>query len=103
MNSQLLEKTKEIKKKYEKEGFIIVGVFGSYARDEEKENSDIDILYETTKGFQEKHGGFNCFERISDIQEELKLYLDMKVDVADRTCLDEIGRKDILPEVVYVA
>ena len=39
----LLEHKEEIRQKY---GIIILGVFGSYARGEQKETSDIDIIVE---------------------------------------------------------
>ena len=42
----LIERKEEIREKY---GVIILGVFGSYARGEEKETSDIDILVEIEK------------------------------------------------------
>jgi len=39
----LLEHKEEIRQKY---GIVIVGIFGSYARGEQKETSDIDIIVE---------------------------------------------------------
>jgi len=39
----LLEHKEEIRQKY---GIIILGIFGSYARGEQKETSDIDIIVE---------------------------------------------------------
>ena len=39
----LLEHKDEIRQKY---GIIILGIFGSYARGEQKETSDIDIIVE---------------------------------------------------------
>lgn len=42
--STILSKLKELKPVFEKEGFIIKALFGSYSRDEADENSDVDIL-----------------------------------------------------------
>ncbi len=42
---EILNKLKEIKPLYEKEGLEILGVFGSYAKDTQNEFSDIDIAY----------------------------------------------------------
>jgi predicted nucleotidyltransferase len=39
----LKEHKEEIREKY---GIVIVGVFGSYARGEQKESSDVDIIVE---------------------------------------------------------
>ena len=38
----ILTKLKELKQIYAQEGFVIYGLFGSYARDEQNQNSDID-------------------------------------------------------------
>ena len=35
MNSEIVSRIKKIKKKYSSRGFIILGIFGSYARNEE--------------------------------------------------------------------
>jgi predicted nucleotidyltransferase len=41
---QILNYLANVKNEYQKEGFIIKALFGSYSRDEEQENSDIDVL-----------------------------------------------------------
>ena len=41
----IAQKLKLLKPKYENEGFILLGFFGSYARDEATDQSDIDIPY----------------------------------------------------------
>jgi len=103
MNSEVINKIKEIKKEYEKEGFIILGIFGSCAREEETTENDIDILYETTEEFQKKFKGMAYFGKIYDIKENLGKILGKEVDIADKEALNPIGRKYILPEVIYVA
>ncbi len=40
-----------IKSKYQKEGFLIKALFGSYSRDEADKNSGVDILVEATPEF----------------------------------------------------
>ncbi len=102
MNEAVKNKIADLKKKYESEGFIILGIFGSYARGEEKKDSDIDILYETTAEFKNRYSGFEYFGRIYDIKEELKNEFHQEVDLASRNALNKIGRKYILPGVLYV-
>ena len=41
---EILTELSKLKKTYEKEGIIILGLFGSYAQNCQKESSDIDIL-----------------------------------------------------------
>ena len=45
--NEILSKLKEIKPIYEKEGLIILGLFGSYAKESAKQDSDIDVYVET--------------------------------------------------------
>ena len=56
---------------------IYIGLFGSYARNEETENSDIDILYE----FQ--NTTYSLFD-LMDLEEALRLKLNKKVDLVSR-------------------
>lgn len=44
----ILNKLKDINPSIEKDGIKLLGLFGSYSRDEATRNSDIDILIETT-------------------------------------------------------
>jgi len=91
-----------LKKRYAAEGFIILGIFGSFARGDETENSDIDILYEMTELFLGKYPAWDAYARIEDIKAEIEAALGRKVDLADKNALREVGKKYILPEVVYV-
>jgi len=69
-----------------------IGLFGSYARDEQKEDSDIDIIVEFSRPV-----GFQFIE--------LKLYLEeilnSKVDLVTLNALKPQIKKQILKEVSY--
>jgi len=80
---EILKKLQEIKSKYIEEGFYIVGLFGSYARDEQDEFSDIDIAYKIDyDSFSKKYkDGFSKLLRIEDIKSELEELLSAKVDL----------------------
>jgi predicted nucleotidyltransferase len=71
-----------------------IGVFGSYARGEQTEGSDIDILVE----FDEVVGMF----QLLDLEEHLSNLLGIKVDLVTRKALKPIMGKTILQEVVMV-
>jgi len=43
--NDIVVKLKELKPKYEQEGLILIGLFGSYAKDNQNSFSDIDIAY----------------------------------------------------------
>ena len=73
MNSEILNKLKTIKTELKNDGVNIIGVFGSYARGDFTENSDVDILYEldNPSEFAEKYNGFGAFTRLIEIKENI--------------------------------
>ena len=96
----LKEHYSEFKNKYNVEK---IGLFGSYARDEATENSDIDILYELdTKKFYERNEGFKSFLRIKEIKEELQNIFKRDIDLCAKSGLSNTGEKYILGNTVYV-
>ena len=102
MNPTIKEKLQHEKEHYAKEGFCILGVFGSYARDEETKDSDIDILYELDSKFIQNHLGFTAFSRLSTIKDELKNSFGVDVDIAAKSGLSKTGKKYILKELQSV-
>ena len=75
MDAVLLDKLKEKKRLLLKDGFEIIGVFGSYARGDETKESDIDLLYDIKPVFMQKYEGFQAFAKLNEIREELKIFL----------------------------
>lgn len=102
MNNEIISKIRKIKEKYNSKGFIILGIFGSYARNEETAKSDIDILYEMTQQFYDRYPGWDVFSVIEEIEKEIENSLGKKIDLTDLNALKKVGRKYILPEVQYV-
>jgi len=97
-----IEKIKHIKKELKENGFIIDGVFGSYARNEQTKNSDIDILYHLENKFLEKYEGFLGFKKLEEIKNYLRKKLNKNVDFAPIDNLSNTAKKYILKEVIYV-
>ena len=83
-------------KKRLKEEFHVqsIGIFGSYARGEERPGSDLDLLVE----FDEPIGLFRYIE----LEEHLSELLGVKVDLVTRNALKPRIGKSILQEVVMV-
>lgn len=104
MNNQILEKLKELKPKLHDEGFELIGIFGSFARNEEKPNSDIDILYQIkdTKEYLKKYSGWDSILHIVEIKDFLKKELQKEVDFVDQSSLDSIANKYIQKDLIYV-
>lgn len=83
----------ELREKYR---VLEIGIFGSYMRGEQVENSDIDILIE-----------FNPDARISlfdfiELEDYLSNLLGVKVDLVEKSALKPRIGKHILNEVVYL-
>lgn len=80
----------------EKYGITKIGLFGSYAKDEQAEGSDIDLIVEFR----------NNTPSLFDLKNELKEYIGsrfkMDVDIAREKYLKPYFRNSILKETIYV-
>jgi len=90
----------DVLKKYEKDlnkryGIKKIGVFGSYIRNEAKEESDLDILVEFE---QDVDIGLLKFVEIENYLSDL---LGVKVDLVEKSALKPRIGRHILKEVVY--
>ncbi len=88
----LREKREEILQIAAKHGAYNVRVFGSVARGEAREDSDVDFLVEI-------EAGRNLLDRIALIQ-DLEALLERKVDVAKPNNLHERIREKVFKEAV---
>jgi predicted nucleotidyltransferase len=71
-----------------------IGIFGSYTRGEQTENSDLDVLVE----FGERVGFFKFLE----LEEYLEELLNLKIDLVSRKALKPRIGQNILKEVVMI-
>jgi uncharacterized protein len=100
---KILLTLKNLKPQYEKEGFLILGLLGSYAKGAASDDSDVDILYDLNESvYLQKYKGFRAVGRLADIKDELRSTLHTDVDIADVQALGKVGKKYILSETVYV-
>ena len=96
--ARTIEEIKQILNQHKKEieeRFKVksIAIFGSYARGEQRENSDIDILVE----FKEPVGFL--FFHFADFLEEI---LGIKVDLITYDAIKPERRKYILRNLIYV-
>ena len=101
---EILQILKELKPKYEAEGFEILGLFGSYAQNCQKESSDIDILIETTDDFVAQNDAFEAFEKLEMLKQTLSNRFGKPIDLADKKGFKpgSLGEKYILKKALYV-
>ncbi|NJD03292.1 MAG: nucleotidyltransferase family protein [Ruminiclostridium sp.] len=75
-------------------GIKRAGVFGSYARGQAKESSDIDLIFD----FQKDFGLFDLLRFKIDLEEKL----GKNVDILEFSSIDPSIRENILREVVMI-
>lgn len=80
-----------IKQKY---GVKRIGIFGSFARNEEKEESDVDILVEFESDFE-------TFDNYIELKYFLEDLFRRKVDLVTSEALRTQLKDEILKEVMY--
>ena len=97
----MLAELRNLKPIYEKDGFLVLGVFGSASRDEMTPLSDVDILYDVDSKFCDKYG-FLAISRINEIQNELSQRLGVKVDLASPSGMGGVANKYILQKALYI-
>ena len=89
---QLLKSYKPTAQK--KYGMTKIGIFGSVARDEQREHSDVDVCYE---------GVAPSLLTLDMIQSELEELLGSKVDIVRvRDNMNSLLRQRILRDGIYV-
>jgi predicted nucleotidyltransferase len=87
----ILERKAEIKRKFKAE---VIGIFGSYARGEEKKGSDIDVLVSFGEGATLLH--------LTGLGFYLEDLFGVSVDVVSERALHPLMRDNVLKEMVPV-
>ena len=98
----IFDKIKSLKETLKNDGFIIDGIFGSFAREENTQDSDVDILYHLDDIFYEKYSGFTGFKKLDEIKSFISEAIGKKIDLAPKNNLSKTAQKYILNEVIYV-
>lgn len=80
-----------IKQKY---GVKKIGIFGSFARGEEKEDSDIDVLVDFNEGAK-------TFDHFMDLKFFLEDLFRKKIDLVTVTALRPQLKEGILRDITY--
>ncbi len=96
--NEILSTLTRLKPTYEKEGLILLGLFGSYAKNTQTKFSDIDIMYrlDYDKFSLNYKGGFAKLLRIDAIKEELQTIFKTPIDLVPD------ANKSILKDLINV-
>lgn len=73
-----------------------IGIFGSFARGDQKPTSDVDILIELEDDAK------NIFDLEFDLQELLKKQFNRNVDLVHEKCIRSYFKPYILKDAIYV-
>jgi predicted nucleotidyltransferase len=92
----ILKILKSNKLKLSEFGIRNVGLFGSYIRNEQSSDSDIDLLID----FEPEKENFDNFMAVCDLFE--KLFINEKIEVVTKNGLSPYIGPQILNEVQYV-
>jgi len=77
-------------------GIVKIGLFGSYAKDEQTDGSDIDLMVEFAKNTP------NLFDVKNELKKYVKEKFNIQVEIAREKYLKPIYRDSILKETIYV-
>ena len=84
------------KRRLEKEYHLVkIGIFGSMAREEQNEQSDIDIIVEFENDTQD------LFTLKQSLKEEIQKQFNLPVDICREKYIKPIFRQQILSETKY--
>jgi len=88
--------------KYNKEGLILYGIFGSYARNEADCFSDIDIAYKINHDKFYKDDAFKKLIRIEEIKKEIEKKLKKQVDLVPLSKSNDKFYNEIKKEMIIL-
>jgi len=80
----------------EKYNVVKIGIFGSYSREEQTENSDIDIIVEFGENTED------LFDKKYDLREYLKTKLNKNIDLCREGAIKPLFKPMILKDAIYV-
>lgn len=92
----ILKKLKANKLEFSKYGIRTIGLFGSYLRNEQSNESDIDLLID----FEPEKENFDNYMAVYDLFESL--FKNEKIEVITKNGLSPYIGPRILSEVLYV-
>ena len=80
---------------FEKYSIVSIGLFGSYAKNTNTINSDIDIIYKTSsKGL--------TFSQINQLEEELTAEFGRNIDLVNFDYMNPLIKRKALKDIIYI-
>lgn len=95
MNKEIKKIKRRIVSILKERGVVKAGIFGSYARGEQKKNSDIDILIEI------RDNNVSLFDLIA-LKRILEIAVKKKVDLVEYECIRDELKQNILRDEISI-
>ncbi len=100
--SEILEFLSSCKTELEQKGIKNIALFGSYATGKAKEDSDIDIAYESSDAFISNFKGWDALVYLDEnLRQKVAKRFHKNVDLFDLSSTSKI-KESIKEELVYV-
>lgn len=99
---EILEYLTYLKPELKENGINKLGLFGSYAKNSANEDSDIDIVIQSSDLSKNKLVGFKFFAYMQDIREKIENKFNKSVDICDEVGLSQYDKFSILDGAIYV-
>lgn len=94
---QIIEFIRNNKKKFKRQYRIVrIGIFGSFARNEQNDKSDIDLIVEFEQGTP------NLFQIKNELKKVFSEKFNVKVDICREKYIKPMFRQQILKDTLYV-
>ena len=97
----ILNYLREIKDELLQDGIVTLGLFGSFARDEQGVYSDIDIAIQKESNYLEHRSAYTYFNEVSKIKSLIRQKFHRNSDVFDLDS-DSSMKKNITKDLLYV-
>jgi predicted nucleotidyltransferase len=81
---------------YNKYNIVKIGIFGSFARNEQTDRSDIDIIIEMPRGTEDS------FEKKQELKVLLKNQFHREIDICRERSIKPLFKVLILKDTIYV-
>lgn len=98
---KILQELKLLKPKYAQNGIMILGLFGSYAKNNASITSDIDVAIKLQDNYLKTHDVWAYFNDINSLKADIYLKLGLPCDILDMDSSSQIVHQ-IQREVIYV-
>jgi len=99
---KIIESLKLLNNKYQKTGFKIIGLFGSYARETNDLFSDIDLTYSIDHDKFYKDDAFAKLAKIEDIKNELQNQFHTKIDLIPANTKNKYLQNSLINEQILI-